>query len=99
MAPAIDRHVEGYDIDGRQHEEADFDPEQLVPVRVNRTSGESMGKITLSVGVSRFRPDEGADSFIARADEARKSVTVLLSGQALLDELDTIFRTSLVMNF
>lgn len=37
---------------------------------VNRSSGESMGKITLSVGVSRFRPDEGADSFIARADEA-----------------------------
>lgn len=37
---------------------------------VDRGSGESMGKITLSIGVSLFRRGESADNFVARADEA-----------------------------
>ncbi len=35
---------------------------------VNRSTGQDLGKITLSVGLSRFRPREQADEFIERAD-------------------------------
>lgn len=35
---------------------------------VNRSTGQDLGKITLSVGVSRFRPAEQADEFNERAN-------------------------------
>ncbi len=35
---------------------------------VNRSTGQDLGKITLSVGVSRFRPGEHMNDFIERAD-------------------------------
>jgi diguanylate cyclase len=35
-----------------------------------RNTGESLGKITLSFGVTTYRKDERSDDFVARADEA-----------------------------
>ena len=37
---------------------------------INRTTGETLGQITLSVGVAEYRPGEKADEFVTRADQA-----------------------------
>jgi len=37
---------------------------------INRTTGQSLGQITLSIGASRYRPGEDAEALIKRADEA-----------------------------
>ncbi len=39
-------------------------------VIVNRRTGDKLGEVTLSVGVSSYRPDEPAENLIRRADEA-----------------------------
>jgi len=35
---------------------------------MKRSTGEHLGRITISVGVATFRPDDTAQSFIGRAD-------------------------------
>ncbi|MEJ8476016.1 GGDEF domain-containing protein [Roseibium algae] len=37
---------------------------------VKRSTGENLGRITVSIGISTFKPDDTAHSLIARADEA-----------------------------
>ena len=37
---------------------------------INRTTGESLGQITLSIGASIYRPGEDSEAIIKRADEA-----------------------------
>ncbi len=37
---------------------------------INRTTGESLGRITLSIGASIYRPGEDSEALIKRADEA-----------------------------
>lgn len=37
---------------------------------INRTTGDSLGQITLSIGASRYRPGEDSEALIKRADEA-----------------------------
>ena len=37
---------------------------------INRTTGESLGQITLSIGTSRYRPGEDSEGLLKRADEA-----------------------------
>ncbi len=35
---------------------------------VKKTTGESLGRITISIGVARFQPGESIEAFIHRAD-------------------------------
>jgi len=35
---------------------------------IKKTTGENLGTITMSFGVSRYHPGEGIESFISRAD-------------------------------
>ncbi|MHA1538022.1 MAG: GGDEF domain-containing protein [Alphaproteobacteria bacterium] len=37
---------------------------------INRSTGKSLGQITLSIGTSRYRPGEDSEALIKRADEA-----------------------------
>ncbi len=37
---------------------------------VNRSTGDSLGQITLSIGASRYRPGEDSEALVKRADEA-----------------------------
>ncbi|WP_417670495.1 GGDEF domain-containing protein [Roseibium sp.] len=37
---------------------------------VKRSTGENLGRVTISIGISTFRPDDTAHSLIARADDA-----------------------------
>ena len=36
---------------------------------VKRSTGESLGKVTISLGVAAFRPDDNAVSLLERADQ------------------------------
>lgn len=60
----------GTDLDGARHVAENLRKAVEKKEVVNRTSGENLGQITISLGVAEIRKDETQDSVIRRADRS-----------------------------